>query len=92
MVNIGSNHEISVGDTFNLIKKIMKVEAEVELDDVRLRPERSEVHRLWCDNSLINSLTGYKPEVSFESGLAQTIEWFLKTQNLSKYKAQSYNV
>lgn len=92
VVNIGSNHEISVGDTFNLIKKIMKVEAEVELDDVRLRPERSEVHRLWCDNSLINSLTGYKPEVSFESGLAQTIEWFLKTQNLSKYKAQSYNV
>lgn len=92
VVNIGSNHEISVGDTFNLIKKIMKVEAEVELDDVRLRPERSEVHRLWCDNSLINSLTGYKPEVSFESGLAQTIEWFLKPQNLSKYKAQSYNV
>ncbi len=92
VVNIGSNHEISVGDTFNLIKKIMKVEAEVELDDVRIRPERSEVHRLWCDNSLINSLTGYKPEVSFESGLAQTIEWFLKTQNLSKYKAQSYNV
>jgi nucleoside-diphosphate-sugar epimerase len=91
-VNIGSNFEISVGDTFNLIKKIMNSDANFELDENRIRPEKSEVHRLWCDNSLIKSLTEYVPQVSIEEGLAKTIEWFLNKDNLKKYKANIYNV
>ncbi len=91
-VNIGSNHEISIGDTFSLIKKIMNVEAEVILDEVRIRPENSEVHRLWCDNSLIKQLTNYQPQVNIEEGLKKTVEWFMNQDNLKKYKANIYNV
>lgn len=91
-INIGSNFEISVGDTFNFIKKIMKSDVTVEFDSSRIRPEKSEVQRLWCDNKLINSLTSFKPEVSFEDGLRKTIEWFLDPKNLSKYKSDIYNV
>ena len=92
VVNIGSGSEISIGDTFNLIKKIMKIEAEVILGEERLRPEKSEVHRLCCDNSLLKKVTHYQPQVGFEAGLTKTIEWFSETANLKKYKAHLYNV
>lgn len=91
-VNIGSNYEISVGDTFKMIQKIMKVEANIITDENRLRPENSEVHRLWCDNTLISELTGYKPEISLDEGLKRTVDWFLNKENLKKYKANIYNV
>lgn len=92
VVNIGSNYEISIGDTFSLIKKIMKVDAEYQVDENRIRPDKSEVHRLWADNSLIKKLTSYEPQVKIEQGLTQTIEWFLNRDNLKKYKAHIYNV
>ncbi|MEK6628266.1 MAG: NAD-dependent 4,6-dehydratase LegB [Bdellovibrionota bacterium] len=91
-VNIGSNFEISIGDTFKLIQKIMNVDAVFEVDENRIRPDKSEVQRLWCDNSLIKSLTGYEPEVKIEEGLKKTVEWFLRPENLKKYKAHIYNV
>jgi NAD dependent epimerase/dehydratase len=91
-VNIGSNYEISIGDTFEMIKKLMKSDVKLIQDNARLRPEKSEVNRLWCDNSLINELTGFKPEVSFEEGVKQTIEWFSQEKNLRKYKVDIYNV
>lgn len=91
-VNVGSNFEISVGDTLNLIKKIMKSDVEFITDEERIRPENSEVFRLWCDNTLINSLTGFKPEYSIEQGLKKTIEWFSVEANLKKYKTDIYNV
>jgi len=68
-VNIGSNYEISVGDTLNLIKDLMKSDVTFITEDQRLRPEKSEVFRLWCDNSLINNLTGFEPEFTIEKGL-----------------------
>lgn len=58
-VNIGSNFEISVGDTLNLIKAIMNSDVEFLLDQQRLRPEKSEVNRLWCDNAKLKALTGF---------------------------------
>jgi nucleoside-diphosphate-sugar epimerase len=58
----------------------------------RMRPEKSEVFRLWCDNTLVHELTGFKPEFSLEQGLRKTVEWFLNPQNLSKYKTNLYNV
>lgn len=91
-INIGSNYEISIGETFNLIKRLMNVDAEYEVDQDRIRPEKSEVHRLWCDNTLIKELTAYEPQVGIEQGLQRTIEWFLSKENLKKYKANIYNV
>jgi NAD dependent epimerase/dehydratase len=91
-VNIGSNFEISVGDTLNKIKEIMNSDVEFITDDQRLRPEKSEVFRLWCDNSKIHELTGFKPEYSIDQGLKATIDWFTQPDNLSKYKADIYNV
>jgi NAD dependent epimerase/dehydratase len=90
-VNIGSNYEISVGDTLNLIKDLMKSDVTIITEDQRLRPENSEVFRLWCDNSLINQLTGFKPSFSIENGLQETINWFLNPENLKKYKSHIYN-
>jgi NAD dependent epimerase/dehydratase len=91
-VNIGSNYEISIGDTFNLIKKIMNVDANILTDEARIRPDKSEVHRLWCDNTLIKKLTSYEPQVGIEKGLALTVEWFMNRDHLKKYKAHIYNV
>ncbi len=91
-VNVGSNFEISIGDTLNLIKKIMKSDVVFKVDEQRIRPEKSEVNRLWCDNTLIHTLTGFKPKYTIETGLEKTIEWFKNPENLKKYKAGIYNV
>ncbi len=92
IINIGSNFEISIGDTLNLIKRIMQSNIEFISESDRIRPENSEVYRLWCDNSRIKELTGFVPEYSIEDGLIQTIEWFMDKRNLSKYKTDIYNV
>ena len=91
-VNIGSNYEISVGDTLELIRELMGSDVEFLTDDQRLRPEKSEVFRLWCDNTKINGLTGFKPAYSIRQGLQETINWFSVSENLAKYKADLYNV
>ena len=92
VVNIGSNSEISIGDTLNLIKSIMKSDVEFILDNQRIRPEDSEVFRLCCDNSKLKNLTGYSPDYTIEKGLKQTIEWFINPENLKHYKTDIYNV
>lgn len=91
-VNIGSGNEISIGDTLNLIKDIMKSDVEFITDKQRLRPEKSEVFRLCCDNTLIRSLTGFEPTVSLREGLTRTVKWLTNGDNLRKYKADIYNV
>ncbi|MDG0817356.1 NAD-dependent 4,6-dehydratase LegB [Bdellovibrio svalbardensis] len=91
-INIGSNFEISVFDTIKMIKEIMKSDVELLVDESRFRPEKSEVFRLWCDNSKIEALTGFKPKYTIKSGLERTIEWFKDPRNLSKYKVDIYNV
>ncbi len=91
-VNIGSNYEISVGDTLNLIKELMKSDVEFITDEQRLRPGKSEVFRLWCDNSKIEELTGFRPKIDIREGLQRTIEWFSLPDKLSMYKSNIYNV
>lgn len=91
-VNIGSNFEISVQDTLELIKDIMNSDVEFITDEQRLRPKDSEVFRLWCDNTMIQSLTDFKPQYDIRTGLTQTIEWFQNAENLKHYKAGIYNV
>ncbi len=91
-VNIGSNFEISVGDTLNEIKEIMNSDVEFITDKDRLRPDKSEVFRLWCDNTKIAELTGFSPEYGIRTGLQETINWFIQPDNLKKYKTGIYNV
>lgn len=92
IVNIGSGVEISVADTLDLIRNIMKSDVKFMTDEQRLRPKDSEVFRLCCDNTKINRLTGFKPDYSLEQGLEKTIEWFINPANLSRYKTDIYNV
>ena len=91
-VNIGSNTEISVGDTLHLIRELMGSDVEFISETQRLRPGRSEVFRLWCDNQKIRELTGFEPRVAIREGLAATIEWLTRPENLARYKANLYNV
>ncbi|HNQ43027.1 MAG TPA: NAD-dependent 4,6-dehydratase LegB [Candidatus Cloacimonadota bacterium] len=91
-VNIGSNFEISIKDTLELIKDIMNSDVRFITDDQRIRPENSEVFRLWCDNTKIRELTGFEPKYSIRQGLEKTVEWFTKPGNLAKYKPGLYNV
>lgn len=91
-VNIATGKEISMGDTFELIKKIMNSEVKFATDEQRLRPAKSEVFRLLGDNTLIKSLTGWQPEYTLEQGLQSTIEWYLNPANLAKYKTGIYNL
>ena len=96
VVNIGSNFEISVGDTAALIARLMGREVEIVSDDLRLRPAASEVERLWADNSKARQLTGWRPEYGgvdgLGRGLKETIDWFADSANLSRYKAGLYNI
>ncbi|MGJ8692785.1 MAG: NAD-dependent 4,6-dehydratase LegB [Thalassotalea sp.] len=91
-VNIGSNFEISVGETLELIKNLMASDVNFIVDEQRLRPDKSEVQRLWCNNEKINTLTGFMPEYNIETGLKKTIDWFIQKENLAKYKHDIYNV
>lgn len=91
-VNIGSNFEISIQHTFELIRELMDADVEFVIDPARIRPAKSEVQRLWCDNTLIHSLTGFEPAYDIREGLRLTIDWFMKRENLSKYKTHIYNV
>ncbi len=92
VVNIGSNSEISIGDLFNLIKELMQVDVQLVVDEKRLRPEKSEVFRLCCNNEKIKNLTGFVPSYSISQGLKETIQWFTNPDNLKKYKNDIYNV
>jgi len=92
VINIGSNFEISMADTLNLIKEIMHSDVEFVTDEQRIRPEKSEVFRLWCDNQKMIDLTGFKPDISIKQGLIETVTWFTKAENLRKYKHNIYNV
>lgn len=92
VVNIGSNTEISIGELFHLIARLMEVDVTLVEDVQRFRPDKSEVFRLKCDNSKIKELTGFSPMYSLEEGLKLTIAWFTEPANLMRYKANIYNV
>jgi len=91
-VNIASNFEVSMKDILELIREIMQSDVKFISEEQRIRPEKSEVLRLWGDNSLIKKLTGFEPEYSLKEGLRETIDWFTKTENLKMYKTDIYNV
>lgn len=90
ILNLGSNREISIGDLVKLIGDIMKVNVNVEIDNKRLRPGKSEVERLLCSSEKVFVLTGWKPGISLEEGLTKTATWI--KENLKSYKPEIYNV
>ncbi len=92
VVNIASNYEISIKDTLELIKQLMRSDVEFVEDAQRIRPGKSEVFRLFGDNAKLIELTGFSPKYGLENGLKETIEWFSKSENLTKYKSNIYNV
>ncbi len=96
VINLGSGFEISIGDTAELIGRAMGVDIEVETDGERLRPDRSEVQRLWADTCKARRLLGWEPahggREGFERGLRETAAWFVRPENLARYKADLYNV
>lgn len=91
-VNIGSNSEISIKDVFEKIRKLTGSDCKLALDQKRVRPEKSEVFRLWCDNTLLKSLTDFKSVYDIDRGLEESVKWFSKDENLKKYKWNLYNV
>ena len=90
-INIATGTEISMADTFAMIARLMGREVDEVTDPERLRPAKSEVNRLCGDNTLITSLTDWRPRHTIEEGLAKTIEWFCLPENLAKYKPDIYN-
>lgn len=96
VINLGSNFEISIGETANMISQIMDSEINIDLDFDRTRPKNSEVERLWADNSKALSLLDWSPKYAglegFKNGLIKTIDWFSKDENLAKYKSRIYNI
>ncbi len=90
-INIATGTEISMGDTLRAIAEIMGADVRYVTDPQRLRPAGSEVMRLCGDNTLITSLTDWRPRVTLREGLAKTIEWFTNPENLKRYKPDIYN-
>ncbi|MDE7427062.1 MAG: NAD-dependent 4,6-dehydratase LegB [Muribaculaceae bacterium] len=90
-INIATGTEISMEETLHTIARLMGRDVRYVTDPERLRPSKSEVRRLCGDNSVITSLTDWRPQVSLEDGLKMTIDWFCNPENLAKYKAGIYN-
>lgn len=89
-VNIATGVEISIGELAKNIIEQINPHAKIVCDEIRLRPEKSEVDRLLGDNNKILSLTNWRPQYDLNTGIAETIEWI--KENLNSYKADRYNI
>ncbi|NLV21555.1 MAG: NAD-dependent epimerase/dehydratase family protein, partial [Syntrophomonadaceae bacterium] len=96
VINIGSNYEISIGDLVQTISRLMNTDIKIKTDSQRVRPDKSEVERLWADNSKARRLLGWEPQYGgqkgLERGLAETIAWFTSPENLNRYRTDVYNI
>ena len=90
VVNAGSNYEINIGDLARNIIELTNNEVKIICDEERLRPEKSEVNRLWADNTKIKELTDWNPKYTLIEGLKETIHWI--ENNMEYYKSDIYNV
>lgn len=95
-INIGSNYEVSMGETAEIIAEILQVNLNIISDQERLRPEKSEVERLWASNAKAKELLEWTPlyagKEGLRKGLKKTIEWFSNPANLAQYKSNLYNI
>jgi NAD dependent epimerase/dehydratase len=91
-INIATQTEISVGDLAQLLINEINPNAIIDTDLVRLRPEKSEVFRLFGSNQKLKSFTDWSQQYSLKDGLFETIKWFSNKENLKLYKSDIYNV
>ena len=89
-INIATQQEISIGELAKELIRQINPNARIICDEQRLRPEKSEVNRLLGSNEKIKKLTNWKPNYTFEQGIAETVEFF--KENLDKYKTDIYNI
>jgi NAD dependent epimerase/dehydratase len=96
VINIGSNFEVSIGETARIIVELMGVDAEIVSDEQRLRPDNSEVQRLWAANGKARELLGWQPIYGgmegLRCGLQETVNWFSEPDILNVYKSDNYNL
>ncbi len=96
VINVGSNFEISIGDTAKLVAEVMGRPLEILTDEQRLRPSGSEVERLWAANVKAAELLDWHPQYGgldgFRRGIQETVNWFTSADNLASYKADAYNM
>ena len=96
VINIGSNYEVSIGDTAETIARLMQKDVNIILDPKRMRPKNSEVERLYSSNSKAKEVLNWSPRYpgreGLEKGLKKTIDWFVQKENLAKYKSGVYNI
>ena len=90
ITNIGMNEEITIGNLVKLIAELIGTNVEIFSDEQRIRPDKSEVERLYCDNSKIKENSSWTPNYNLKSGLTETINWI--GNNLSYFKSEIYNV
>jgi NAD dependent epimerase/dehydratase len=94
--NLGSNFEISISETAMLIADAMNSKIEIICDEIRVRPNNSEVGRLFADNSKAKEFLKWKPKFSglegFINGISETIKWYIQPNNMSKYKSNVFNL
>jgi nucleoside-diphosphate-sugar epimerase len=89
-VNVGTGIGITVGELAEKILALLGGDVRLVVDERRVRPEKSEVLRLVCDNSKMKQLTGWQPRYSLEEGLSETVAWI--AAHLDLYKPQLYNI
>ncbi|MCG9875849.1 MAG: NAD-dependent 4,6-dehydratase LegB [Leptospiraceae bacterium] len=96
VINLGSDFEISIGETIEIISNIIGKEIQLETKDNRLRPKLSEVERLWASNGKAKKILNWTPKFSgregLRRGLEKTIEWFRQSEILKNYKSNVYNL
>jgi dTDP-glucose 4,6-dehydratase len=96
VVNLGSNFQISIGETAHLVAECMGAPIEILTDEERIRPDNSEVKQLWADTKKAKEIFGWQPSYSgydgFKRGLIETIDWFSQPSNLRSYKSDVYNL
>jgi NAD dependent epimerase/dehydratase len=91
-VNIATQSEISVGDLARKLVSQIGSSIIIVEDQQRLRPEKSEVFRLFGSNQKLMQYTDWKPKYTLDAGLKETIEWFRQPQNIAGYKSDIYNL
>lgn len=95
-INFGSNYEISIGETVEMIANTMNAEVKIITDEARMRPPNSEVDRLWADNMKARKLFNWQPHYAgrngLQMGISETVNWFSNPENLRLYKTDIYNI
>ena len=96
VINLGTNYEVTIQDLVKLIAEILNVDVKILSNAERVRPKKSEVDRLLCNNIKANKLLDWKPDFygikGLKKALIETINWFSVKKNLNLYKSNIYNL